>query len=194
MQKIQTLQPVQQVQTPPKQQIEPSPIQQFQPSVESTFTPEPTSAPIKSASIEPAFASVEPTHAFQSTEPSLLQQLFRQPAVSIPFAPTFENSTYAILISAPQAAFQQPPPFQDFTDIPTSEMPSLVPTSAPRNAPHQPPPPTPQRITYTAASNPTFIPAAILNTKTFQAAASFLKSTSPQTAVSGCIFYKKGMG
>ena len=183
MQQIQTLQPVQHFQTPSVQQVEPSPIQQLQPPVESAPEPAPIPAPIEPAP-EPAPAPATahlaaPSAAIPQQMPkpvlsfSVISEISilpmqpsspqqRQPAVSISPASTFENPTYAIPTSAPQSATQQPPPL------------------------------TPQRVTYTAAFDPALILAAI-PTFILQVAAILMNPKTPQVAVLGCIFYKKGM-
>ena len=165
VQKVQTFQPMQQFQTPSMQQVKPLPIQ---PSVESTL----------------AFApAVEPALAFASVEPApsaaISQKLFK-------FVLSFSViSEISILSMQPSSLQQQQSTVSisfDPTYIPAPEMSLLAFTSAPQIAFQQPPPPTPQRVTYTTTLNHIFI------------STSFLKPTSPQTAVLGCIFYKKKMG
>ena len=147
--------PVYQIQTPPRQQVEPPPIQQLQPPIESASAfaaaVEPAPAP---APVEPALSAAiphqmpKPVLSFSMisetsilpVQPSSSQQ--QQPAISIPTAPTYAATP-------------------DRTNIPASEMSSLVLTSAPQSATQQPPPLTPQRITYTAAFDLVFISAAI---------------------------------
>ena len=172
MQQIQTPQPVQQFQTPPVQQVEPPPILQVQPPVESAHAPAP---------VEPAPASVEPAPS------AAIPQKMPKPVLS--FSVISEISILPVQPSPPQ---QQ----QSSVNISPNSTYILaaIPTSAPQAKTQQSSPPTPHRATYMAASDPAFISAPILNPKIPQAAAMLTSPKISQVAVSGCTFYKKGMG
>ena len=174
--KVPSVSSVQHVQTPPVQQeFSPQPVQQIQPPVELASAPAspPAPSPVESAP-EPAPAP-KPAPA---PEPAPIPKPAPAPVEPAPAPATFPpfppQSARPLL---PQQSPRQP--VASIPPAPTFENPTYaIPTSAPQ----QPSPSTPQRVTYTAAPDYAFILAP------------FPKPTSPQAAVSGCTFYKKGMG
>ena len=196
-------QPVQQVQTPPVQQVKPPPILQVQSSVESASASAPAPA---SAPIEPTPAPVEPALAPEPA-PAPATAHLAAPLAAIPSQMPKPVLSFSVISEISILPVQSSPPQQLPRQPTASSSPALTsapqPTVAPEAAPQQPPPPRPQRATYTAAPDPAFISAPILNPKTPQAAALLISPTSLHTATlyiesfliaSGCTFYKKGMG